>query len=345
MWEPREIESMVQTALHGQLGVGTGAEKFARYTSARNGVVTQILPGIKAILPQMTDHGQPHVENVLGNIPRLLGSSCVGVDNAAQLSAVEAYCLLLATVFHDVGNIHGRKDHQKNIGDAYDHVFSAADRDLHEKQILLWVVGAHCGAARDGSGDTLKDVPLDHHLWGHPVRLRDIAAILRFADELAEGPQRTSTFMAQLGYDDSARLYHEYARSTRVFIDRPHGRIALSCHIEILGGGLKLETADRKRLKDLVDFIDARATRVYEEMQYAGHYCVLLPVFKATSVSVSFWAEGSQIDLGLDPVILEDLVVPGKKKKLARQINPRYRPETLMKALERGLAARPRGLA
>ena len=61
--------------------------------------------------------------------------------------------------------------------------------------MVVRATSAHTGKAQDGSCDTLKEVAELDHLANRPVRLRELAAILRFADELAEGPQRTSEFM------------------------------------------------------------------------------------------------------------------------------------------------------
>ena len=49
----------------------------------------------------------------------------------------------------------------------------------------------------------LKELAETEQLEGRPVRLRELAAVLRFADELAEGPQRTSEFMQAEGLYES----------------------------------------------------------------------------------------------------------------------------------------------
>ena len=66
------------------------------------------------------------------------------------------------------------------------------------------------------------------------MRLRELAAVLRFADELAEGPQRTSEFMQAEGlYESESQQFHDYANSTHILIDRGTNRIILTYEIGI----------------------------------------------------------------------------------------------------------------
>ena len=45
------------------------------------------------------------------------------------------------------------------------------------------------------------------------------------------------------------------------------------------------------------------------------HYCTYLEPFKQLSVVFEFWVNGQRGVLGLRPLILTDLVVPGDKQK------------------------------
>ena len=71
--------------------------------------------------------------------------------------------------------------------------------------------------------------------WGGQlVRLRELAAVLRFADELAEGPQRTSEFMQEEGlYDSESQQFHDYANITNILIERQNSRIVITYEIDI----------------------------------------------------------------------------------------------------------------
>jgi len=197
MWETQELETITKARLVVERGQCGGEEKFALYLTARKKLLEDVLEEIRATQPELTDHGPRHIANVLQNAHQLLG------DEVDALSATELYCLILSILFHDVGNIHGRDGHQMSIASVYQHVREALpphDPYRQEKLNLFAIVGAHCGQAPDKSNDTLRSLE-PSHLDGRPVNIRHLAAILRFADELAEGPQRTSLFMQKIhGY-------------------------------------------------------------------------------------------------------------------------------------------------
>ena len=92
----------------------------------------------------------------------------------------------------------------------------AQDRHPEEKEIIIRAAGAHCGEASDGTKDTLKELKSEVYFEQGKVRLREIATILRFADEMAEGPQRTSEFMRRTHrYAEKSQEFHDYAAGTR----------------------------------------------------------------------------------------------------------------------------------
>ncbi len=334
MWETRQIEDLTKDALPRLLGEDEDRALFTKYEHTRDRVVVDILPEIKGKLPEHTDHGPGHVKHVLDNVVRLLGEDCIGHDRQGSLSALEAYCLLEFILYHDVGNIYGREGHQYHVGEAYDYVHSKADSDSQEKMLVMRAAAAHCGEASDGSTDTLKDLPETDHLLGRPVRLRDLVAILRLADELAEGPQRTSTFMMNHGYPVDSLIYHKYAKASNICIDRQYGRIAITYQVDVETNDGSLTANARKELEELLLFIDKRATKVYEEMLYTTYYSHFLEPFKAVSITEKFWINGSCTDLGLEPVILEAYTFPGRSESLLSTTDPTYKPASVIKKVQ-----------
>jgi hypothetical protein len=84
---------------------------------------------------------------------------------------------------------------------------------LPEKRLLFGIVEAHCGQTRDGSRDTIKNLDASAAFQRKLINCQRVAAILRLADELAEGPQRSSLFM-QKNYppDQNSQVFHDYAK-------------------------------------------------------------------------------------------------------------------------------------
>jgi len=305
MWNTTKYEEKLQERLCLQFGKERGEELYTQYTTARNALVADnFFTEIKAKEPDLTDHSERHIRDVLNNVEKLLD------DQIDKLTGIELYCLALIVLFHDVGNIEGRDGHNLNIADVYNFVRKKEPRYNHERAVVIKAAQAHCGKAKDGGRDTLNDLEEVGNLEGEKVSFRDIAAILRFADELAEGNQRTSNFMVErLKYDKESMIFHSYAQTTEVFIDRPGGRVVLTYNIDI-----DSKKDDAESLKNLLKFIYKRIIKLDEERRYAKHYCDILVPFKKTSIQFNFTKDGLPTNLDVGKIETHDrFPVPGEE--------------------------------
>lgn len=300
------------------------------YTLARSKLTDDIFREIKGIEADLSDHSADHIDNVLGNVAKL-----ITLDHKAHgLSAIELYCLGTFVLFHDVGNLFGRADHNKNVSEVYDWVRGTASSIQHEKTLVLSAAAAHTGLASDGTRDTLKELAPSEHLDGHPVRLQELAAILRFADELAEGPRRTSDFMREHHkYAESSRIYHDYASVTHVFIDRGNSRVCLSYEIDIGCNPDESEVDRDTRLSSLLEFVYRRAIKLDQERRYTRFYSTILSPFKTTSIAVNFRCDGKPLAFVLPPVHLDDKIIPGDPCRSLIDLNPDYNISKLLAEL------------
>ena len=319
-WNERPIENALRRRLTDDKSVN-GEQLYARYVLARGKLVSDILPWIRKEEPSLTDHGPEHVANVLNNVDELLGisgASCDASGRVAGLTSTEFYILCMAVLFHDVGNLFGRMRHNEKIAQVYGAVFDGLFEQKDEKTAIVRAARAHTGKNSTGGKDTLKELGgTDCYVYQKPINLLTIGAIVRFADELAEGPQRTSAYLLDEGlFKDGSRIYHEYARVTEVAIDRGNGRIALTYRIDLAQCADTNQVADEiERVRELLELIYSRVIKLDQERRYARHYCDLLSPFKLTTVVIEFWANGWKIDTALSPIQLSDLVVPGEVVK------------------------------
>ena len=325
MWETRKFESRIQQALARDLGPTQGSDLFGQYTSARQVLLDDVLDEIRGSEPHLTDHGPKHVGNVLDNVEHLLAAE------DKYFSAIELYVLGLCVLFHDVGNLDGREGHNQRIGKFYDKARPGPpERYGFEKRLVVSASKAHTGKNRKGNRDTLVDVTEDAHYQGHPVRLREIAAVVRFADELAEGQQRTSLLLQAEGrYDPDAKIYHRYASVTDIAIDPRLERIALTYYIvlESLSEGREEQL---KLLTELLNYMYSRIAKLDEERKYGRFYSDLLLPFRYTSVQIDIVEDNDCLDLGLDPIVLSDKVVPEGKAGSLIAANPAYHPDEIV---------------
>lgn len=320
----------MEDALITQFGQDQGHKYYVQYESARDQLVDEIFPQIRAVEPSLTEHDATHIQDVLNNAELLLGESIT------QLSGMDLYCLGLVILFHDVGNIHGRKRHNlyNNTVTVYNHVRNRVAKYNHERNVVLRAAQAHSGLSKAGSTDTLKDIDPTDHIFGHTIRLRDIACVLRFADELSEGPQRTSTFMQKNNkYDPKSKIFHRYADSTHIHIDRPNERIAITYHIELEKKGKKFTAKTEREFIELLHFTYHRILKLDQERKYTKHYSELLSPFKKTSVKINIHVNGQLQNLDLNEIMLTDIVVPGDECKNIFELDEAYRVENILESL------------
>ncbi len=306
MWETSKIESELEARLK-VLG-SSGEALYSRYIAARSFLTREILPWIAGKEPNLSDHGVAHIRNVLDNALQLIG-------DLTSLNPIEHYILCQAILFHDVGNLFGRRKHNLEIGRVYEAHFNGLWLNRLEMGHVILIGRSHSGISHlDGSNDTLKDLK-DAFFESQPVRLQHLAAILRFADELAEGPQRTSGFLIRNKLiSTESEIYHKYASCTHVFIDRGGSRIALSYEIPLDDYDFK----SPEGVEHFTKFLKCIYSRIHKldgERRYCKHYSGILEPFKKTSVNFHFWSGSDQIDLQVQPIDLDDLFIPGTDLK------------------------------
>ena len=319
------FNEQLREKLLDQLGESKGKELASAYEQTQAKLDQQVYENIKGAEPSLSDHGIKHILNVQRNVVSLLSND----DVIKDLSGIEMYCLGMFILFHDAGNVFGRKDHHKKIAEIFDDIRGTEASLLREKTLIVKAARAHTGTAQDGSPDTLKELTEIDQLEGRRVRLRELAAILRFADELAEGPQRTSEFMQKKGlYSPESKIFHGYASSTHILIDRGEGRIVLTYEIDI--DVSSTEEQRREHLSRFLAFAYKRILKLNQERQYARYYSELLAPFKSTEITFNFHYDGDILNTDLSPLKLTDIVVPGEQTKCIAEIDATYQIDPLV---------------
>ncbi len=346
MWGTQKIiEDKAEEKLATDFADGRGKTIFGYYLAARDKIISEIAPEIKAREPGLTDHGPEHIEDVLTRVGLLLG------ETMDDMSGTNLYLLIVSILFHDVGNVYGREDHNQVVGPIYDQVRIPSNppslEQLQERLLVLKICRAHSGKGEDKSNNTLRFLDKTEPLFNNePAKVQEIAAILRFADELSEGEQRTSSFALQDNfYDDATKVYHQYALFSKVTIDRELKRIALTYIIPISKKKPekpgKLTTAD---LSQFLPFVYHRILKLDQERRYARHYArKYLEPYERTTITIKFVDEenneiaGVSDGNGATNLELTDLVVPGDIEKSFIQHYPSYDPKSIIKQLNKRL--------
>ena len=328
MWSEQPLEDLLKRRL-STLPEPARTEFWPDYAVARRFVIEEIVRNIPASEGSLTDHGPDHLADVMSRVRELIG------DKVEYFTPHEMYVLNTSVLFHDVGNLHGRKDHQKKIADIYDACRKRESRFATERTAILTIAGAHTGSTKDGaSTDTLGE--LDRlSFQAHSIRAQELAAMLRFADELAEGHHRTSAYMQNHEmYTPDSRIFHKYASVTDYCVDRGSGRIAVTYNIDLEITSSALEVGNNLSLADLLTFIYKRLHKLDQERRYCKFYCDLLAAFKETAAVFNFYHQGIKIELDMPPLVISDLIIPGDYTKPFEKIDSRYDIPTIVKTLD-----------
>jgi hypothetical protein len=297
MWQNTKIENYLKKVLDANYDNQEASYYYSLYTNAKRFLCDNIYSNIPGTEPGLTDHTEKHILNVLNMAWKLISD----VDEKeTSFNEIEVLLLCNSILFHDVGNIYGRKEHNTRVASIYNSSRSnQLTTCLQERHVLLKIVSAHCGTSKNGSKDTLIDLPEVNHLFDKEIRMRELAAVLRFADELAEGPQRTSPYMIEheMIQQDSI-IFHKYAEITDVHLDKGNNRVVLTYNIDYPVQEISFE--------ELLTFVYKRILKMDFERRYCKYYAPILRRILRTEASINFTVNGDLCDLDLPIISLSD---------------------------------------
>ena len=262
----------------------------------------------------------------------------LSIQNIADFNISETYLLLCATFFHDWGNVIDRKGHNKTTTSFYNEIFTAQDVNTPELIALSSIVRAHTGTSLSGDKDTLKDVPVTDFIHNEKVRLQLIAAILRFADELAECPDRTNiSYIRTTEMPEESLCHNLHALFIQNTIDACQERIAVTYRIGIIKKEEKYSvsypgTDKYISLDTFLDFLNGRIHKANMERRYTQYYMRKFALFQEMSISLVFIFmkdnNFSECRYTNEPIVLTDkILLSDKPNKLP------FDPTTITKAL------------
>jgi len=278
MWDNTQIEELCKSELIAiSREVTNSANLFTNYEYVRNHFCNDLYQNIAKVEPDLTDHGENHIKNVLINAYELFQ----GQNKFYQ--PLELYVMCMAILIHDIGNLNGRAGHEKTLTKFFNPT-SFPQIERSDMKIIIDIAKAH-----GGGGDTISKLQMTH-LLGKPINSQCIAALVRFADELAEGPQRTSRIIIENGLISEGSLpYHQYA----------------DCLIQpsILNNAIKLEyhiIIDKYTLEELHALLNItfhRIDKLNHERIYCGHYSEVIQKIKKVIVKIDCFENKDSFDV------------------------------------------------
>jgi hypothetical protein len=246
----------------------------------------------------LTDHGPRHISTVIRRAGDLLRHPHGSYPN---LKPYEVYLLLVAAHLHDVGNIYGREGHETKLADIITHLNSLLGTDSVERRAVAKIASAH-GGKRNGSKDTIDELPSIDGLLGEDVRYQALAALLRFADELSDDSHRAASTLAALGViPRESEVYHAYAAALHTVQVRPEERVVL-LRFQFLKRDATRTYGKRNENVYLLDEIYKRTLKMHFERQYCMRFTHGLVRIDAIDVRIDVYSDANSLSPCIEPI-------------------------------------------
>lgn len=163
---------------------------FQTYAVVKSRLATSYFDYIRDVQPFMTDHGIGHIDRILEKLYRFLEPHLpVSGNPNDRIIDVENLSLLMhAVLWHDVGNLYGRIEHEKNIVKIFDTVKTFLYDPFHQEWIVK-IGEAHCG---EGSIEQkIEDASRTIH--DSVIYPQFLSSLLRISDEIDEDQRRVQS--------------------------------------------------------------------------------------------------------------------------------------------------------
>ena len=233
----------------------------------------------------LTDHGAEHIQTVLRR-----ASDLITTDGGTVLSPYEGFLLASGIHFHDVGNVFGREQHERKITEVMAGLNAAVlGDDGVERRMIRDIAMAHGGYV-DVPGcdkDTIGSLRWRAPAGSHEPRVKFLAALLRFADELADDHTRTNRFLLDHELASSSEAYHVYADRLRHVSVRPEdSHVRLDFEFDADHATRKYQKGAQHRVY-LYDEIVTRCLKMHREHIYCNRFMQPYVAIDRIDVSVT----------------------------------------------------------
>jgi hypothetical protein len=252
----------------------------------------------------LNDHGPNHIKAVIERASQLLDNGKDDVQNFIySLNIREVFLLLNAIQVHDIGNFYGRHNHENRVLDAIKTGLTPILFDITEVKYINDIARVHGGKVKykDGSKDknTIRTIRKEIMSNGYPIRLQMLAAILRFADELAEEKQRADIESLEKGeLPKGSEVFHAFSACIDSIIVNHH-KNTVEVHLKIpkkyvtrTFGKLIFE-GDEKKVIDvfLLDEIYSRILKMHYERIYCSKFWKGMVEIENIWVQIEFYKD------------------------------------------------------
>lgn len=256
----------------------------------------------------LNQHGTGHVDKVIEKIVEIIKKFRID-----RPSPSEMFILLCAVQIHDIGNIFGRKGHEKSFQTIFKDVAKNIIPDTVTQRIILKIAQVHSGNI-NGDKDTISKAGLriDGTWFNQLIREPVLAALLRFGDELADDSSRYDKTAYDLDtIPKESLIYHAYSKclhAVNIFDNAVNKTCYLSLEFYVDSKAITYEYTKENKAILLIDEIFYRTKKMEQERRYCMRF--LSPYLPLTEIKVRIEIE-SEFDLTQSEIITYSLKEDG----------------------------------
>ena len=220
-------EVTLESALKEHGKNSDNAEEFLmQYQQTKLYLEREVYPWVQANCSWYTDHGNQHVDAVINQASRLLKNELRDLDEG-DLNELDIFALLTGILWHDVGMIVDRSEHDRISTDIFDELQKVGPTSPGVKRVIEDIIKAH----RNETGLDIPQKNTSFNIQGNVYKIypKALAGILRFADEISETQERVSGDMwVSDSVPEESRIFWHYAQTIQ------------SCYPDINGKAIKV---------------------------------------------------------------------------------------------------------
>ena len=248
----------------------------------------------------LTRHGSRHVNTVVRRARDLLMDETNKWN--PHFSPYEGYLLLMAIYVHDIGNLEGRAEHEKRIASIINKLKIRLSEATVERKAIIQIAQAHGGTINGTNRDTIGQLAATETVLGFPVRMQALAAVMRFADELADDSTRSASILMEMGtLPEESEVYHYYARALHSVNVRRNDH-AVDLHFLFHSEEATRTFGKDKQAVYLLDEIYNRTLKMYRECEYCTRFTYGFFWIDTISVKIEIHTDNDGLVEAITPI-------------------------------------------
>lgn len=265
-------------------------------------------------------HGPQHTQKVQEKALEIL--QCF---SDAYPTPYETFFLLSSIVVHDVGNLYGRSGHEKKIASMLENATQNIIADSLERRTIARIAGVHGGKINNNK-DTISRLQQKAMINGIEVREQALAAVLRFADELADDSTRANYPALDAGIlGNASEVYHVYSSKLHTVKLKKNETVDNTWDV-ILKFEIDEETAKKQFQKKgnkvyLLDEIYERTIKMENERRYCGRYLRPFCSIERIDVEIIIEYEDNVLDNEKVQYTLEEKGYPDRPYQTIKEVD------------------------